>query len=463
MIREVAILWLAATAAVGGLELGAAGQAQIGSGLPGGDVVPPSVEPPSVEPFAVWRRGAVERFGIRWLHSVERFGIFRPRVPFGIAPPGAGGLAAAPRWAVGRIPGGVRFSLTDPPSALFVLGDSLSDVGNAAALPDYLLGRSFYPEATIGLCNPSDIYLFDRSCDDLIYMRSRVSNGPVAVEVLAAALGLSPLEPSFHVVPRRPVHGTNYAVAGATAAGTGIDDLASQVDVLRLDRGPVLPGDALYVLLIGGNDALAALRDAAEAEVGLEPAQDSTEAVTAAVGAIGDAVDALVDSGARQVMVANLPNLAVLPVLRERAEAVGLATATAEALAAGLTATFNAALSERLQMVQQAHPEARIEPFDLYAAVDQVRLVAETVGINVTDACFDSEAYRESLTAERAFDEGCAPLGDGPPRFDEYFFWDSLHPTAAVHAAIGEALLAAYAGSAAVTATYGAAVAPARP
>lgn len=451
MIREVAILWLAATAAVGSLEFGAAGQSQIGSDPPPGvDVVPPGL----VDPFAVWRRRVLEPFAIR-----------RPRalVPFGIAPPSAGLLAAAPRRVAGRIGGAVRFRLTAPPTALFVLGDSLSDVGNAAALPDFLLGRSFYPEATIGLCNPSDIYLFDRSCDDVIYMRSRVSNGPVAVEVLAAALGLSPLEPSFHIVPRRPVHGTNYAVAGATAAGAGIDDLASQVDVLRLDRGPVLPGDALYVLVIGGNDALAALRDAAEAEVGLEPAQDSTDAVAAAVGAIGDAVDALVDSGARQVIVANLPNLAILPVLRERADALGLQIAKADAMAVELTTTYNAALEERLQIAQQAHPEARIEPFDLYSALDQVWLAAESVGINVTDACFDSEAYRESLIAERTFDQDCAPLGDGPPRFDEFFFWDSLHPTAAVHAAIGEALLAAYAGSAAATASYGGAAAPAGP
>src|SRR5690606_41559525 len=88
------------------------------------------------------------------------------------------------------------------PLALFVLGDSLSDVGNAAALSDYLLGRPFYPEHAVGLCNPVDVYLYGRGCGDLFYRQSRVSDGPLAVEHLAAYLGL-PLDASFHTVPER--------------------------------------------------------------------------------------------------------------------------------------------------------------------------------------------------------------------------------------------------------------------
>jgi hypothetical protein len=44
---------------------------------------------------------------------------------------------------------------------LFVIGDSLSDVGNAAGLSDYLLGQGVYPPA-VGLCNPADVLVAAR-------------------------------------------------------------------------------------------------------------------------------------------------------------------------------------------------------------------------------------------------------------------------------------------------------------
>lgn len=328
------------------------------------------------------------------------------------------------------------------PSEVFILGDSLSDVGNAASLADFALGQPFYPDATVGFCNPVDVFLLGRDCDSVIYRKSRASNGPVAVEALAPGLGLPPLEPSFHVLPERPVHGTDYAVAGGTARGTSVDDLAAQVDALRLDRAPELPADALYVLILGGNDGLDAVRSAAEESVGDVPAEGSAAIVDAAVAAIGNAVDVLVGSGARRLIVANLPNLAAVPAVRERASSLGLDEAAAAELATGITATFNDALAARLADAAAAHPEARIQPFDLYSVLEEARVAAAAAGEDVMDACFDSEAYRESASGERDFNPGCAPqTPDAAPSFDRFFFWDSVHPTGNVHAAIGQALL----------------------
>ncbi len=346
-------------------------------------------------------------------------------------------LAAACRPAGGEPP-------RTAPSALFVLGDSLSDVGNAAASIDVLLGQPYFPMHTVGLCNPIDVFVLGHGCDDLIYERSRATNGPVAAEVLAAGLGLAPLEPSFHTVPQRPTVGSDYAVAGATAAGTGIDDLRSQVDRLRLDHRAGLPADALYVVMIGGNDALAALHDAAEARAGLQPGEDARAVVAAAVSAIGDAVETLAASGARLIVVTNLPNLAVLPVVKQRAADLGLTLGEAEAAATDVTAAFNDELAARLAVVVAAHPEATIAPFDLFSALQALRAADAAAGVDVTEACFDSDAYRSSPTAERRFSPGCMPLPSGGPRFDAYFFWDAIHPTARVHAALGQALLDAY-------------------
>ena len=143
-------------------------------------------------------------------------------------------------------------------SAMFVLGDSLSDVGNAAGAVDFLLSLSISPP-TVGFCNPVDVLVLPRPCDDLFFGKSRVSDGPVAVEYLAVHFGLAELMPSLHVLPDGPVTGTVYAVASATAREQGQADLPNQVDMLLLDHALGLPADALYVVIIGGNDAIDAL------------------------------------------------------------------------------------------------------------------------------------------------------------------------------------------------------------
>jgi phospholipase/lecithinase/hemolysin len=343
--------------------------------------------------------------------------------------------------------GGANTAPTPPPapptpvSAVFVLGDSLSDVGNAAAAADSLLGVTAVPP-TVGLCNPADIFVAPRPCDDLFYRKSRVSDGPVAVEQLAIHFQLPELAPSLHVLPRRPAAGTNYAVAGATARGSGADDLARQVDVLLIDHAR-LAADALYVVMIGGNDALDALKTAG---VGDPAAVVAGEAIaTAAVAAIGANVERLLDFGARRLVVANVPDLAVLPSVRARARA---AADEAEVLAVAtlITETFNRALEARLDQIDaQRQWDAPTPPvltrFDLGAALRAAQVAIGAQNGDATEACFASDFYRHSSNAERVFDPECAPDGAGPPRFARFVFWDDIHPTGAAHALIGAAMI----------------------
>jgi phospholipase/lecithinase/hemolysin len=329
-----------------------------------------------------------------------------------------------------------------PVSALFVLGDSLSDVANAAGVADYVLGKTLAPP-TVGLCNPVDVLVLSRGCEDVIYLKSRVSDGPVAVEHLATGLGLKALGPSFHVVPSRPSIGTDYAVASAKARGGGVEDLGRQVDVLLLDRAP-LAAAALFVVIIGGNDALDALR-AANAG-GPTAGASSAAIVTAAVAAIGDSLERLLDSGARRLLVANVPDLAALPSVHETARssatpAAVLATATA------VSDDFDRELAARLDVIDAKRAWDSPQPpvivrFDLRAALTDAQQAVEQVGANATDACFDSDAYRASALAARTFHPDCAPLPGGAPRFAGFVFWDNVHPTGATHAAVGAALVA---------------------
>jgi phospholipase/lecithinase/hemolysin len=80
--------------------------------------------------------------------------------------------------------------------------------------------------------------------------------------------------------------------------------------------------------------------------------------------------------------------------------------------------------------------------FDLRATLAVVQLATAAAGGNVRDACFDSDAYRQSTQAQRLFHADCAPEAGGPPRFARFVFWDGIHPTGAAHAAIGAALVA---------------------
>jgi phospholipase/lecithinase/hemolysin len=329
-----------------------------------------------------------------------------------------------------------------PVSALFVLGDSLSDVGNAAGAADYVLGKTVAPP-TVGLCNPFDVLVLSRGCEDLIYRKSRVSDGPVAVEYLAAGLGLATLGPSFHVVPSRPSIGADYAVASAKARGGGVEDLGRQVDVLLLDRAPLATA-AVFAVIIGGNDAIDALQ-AANAG-GPTAGASSAATVTAAVAAIGDSLERLLDSGARRLVVANVPDLAALPSVREMARS----SATPAAVLASATAVsddFDRELAARLDVIEAKRAWDSPQPpvivrFDLRAALAAVLQAAQQRGANATDACFDSDAYRDSALGARNFHPDCAPLAGGAPRFAGFVFWDDVHPTGATHSTIGAALVA---------------------
>ncbi|HEX6997155.1 MAG TPA: SGNH/GDSL hydrolase family protein [Gammaproteobacteria bacterium] len=328
-----------------------------------------------------------------------------------------------------------------PPEQLFVLGDSLSDVGNAAAVADFALGRTPSPTPEIGLCNPIDV-LLGRGCDDLFYRRSRVSDGPVAVEHLAAHLGLPELVASYHTLPSRPGDGTNYAVASAKARAAGVEDLGRQLEMLLLDHGPLLPATALYVVAIGGNDAVDALQ-AAAGSAGEAGPGEAERIVAEAVGAIGTTLERLLATGARRFIVATVPDLATLPAIRAGARESGNEAEVLRA-ASAVTESFNAALGARVAELALQHPDAALATFDLAAFVAGQRAAAAVSGRNVDEACFDSEAYVSSATAERRFHPFCEPPPGGRPQFDRFLFWDGLHPTGAAHAAAGAALIELY-------------------
>ncbi|UCE89333.1 MAG: SGNH/GDSL hydrolase family protein [Pseudomonadota bacterium] len=272
-------------------------------------------------------------------------------------------------------------------SRLYVFGDSLSDTGNLAAV-------------TGGFPDPP------------FFEGSRVSNGPVGVETLADGLGLEAL-PSLHLL--MPATGTNYAVAGANAAGTEPIDLPVQLTLFLANHGGVAPPDALYVVFIGGNDVRAA-RDAANF-------LEAWKTLSAGVVAQAGTIRALAAAGARNFLVVNSPDIGLIPETSELALERGELRLRQRATA--YSWLYNAMLARRVAHIEGGL-EVDIEEFDLFRIFRELIGNPETYGFtNAQDACLGP---------------GLVPRPDCD--FDRFVFFDNIHPTARVHEILGRAALA---------------------
>jgi outer membrane lipase/esterase len=278
-------------------------------------------------------------------------------------------------------------------SGLFVFGDSLSDAGNvglavAARTPATAIdSNGFIPSAAYEGSN-------------------QFSNGNVWSYEFAARLGLSAL-PAL-------AGGTSFAFGGAT---TGPLDpllappsLLNQVATFLSPPGPNAPPSALYVIAGGGNDARNAL-----VEIGKKDPTDVAaitqiiaDASTAFATNVMAMVDALQAEGAQRIIVWNTPNVGLAPaILSQGAGASGTGTF--------LSASMNGALGAALAS------ETGVSIFDLFGLITAVNAKPTQFGLlNATDACIK-----------------------GLCDTSKYLFWDGIHPTAAGHAIIADAMYAA--------------------
>ena len=267
-----------------------------------------------------------------------------------------------------------------PFTGLYVFGDSLSDNGNLLALTEQVFGAgNGVPSAP--------------------YFQGRFSNGPVAVEYLAAGLGLAPGQ----------LH--DMAIAGATSGVEGQfpnTGLQNQVAGYLSALGP-LPTDnqALYVVWAGANDFLHGSL-ASYAAI-----------ISTAVSNLTAAVSNLHAAGATDFLLPLLPDLGVTP----RANALGPATADFLTFVSG---GFNDALRAGYAGLANSWTDEHFHYFDTPAVQHASMLAAAAAGKNITDACFDADV--PSL---------CANYGAN------YYYFDDIHPTTLTHQALAAGMLAA--------------------
>ncbi len=300
----------------------------------------------------------------------------------------------------------LSFAATPQFGELIVFGDSLSDTGNIKSLVD------------AGIVSPDPH-------PSPPYAPGRFSNGPVAVEGLAAALGLD-ASSSLHLV--NLFVGSNFAVGGARAARPGGTDLAVQVQAFLASRGGLAPSDALYVVMIGGNDIRAARGglDAVPAK------KDARALVAQAAAGVDQAIRALVVAGARSILVGNAPDIGNVP---ETALLAALRDDPKFAREARkLSKRYNRAIDKLIHGIEHDFGNfgVRVALFDVFDFLREVRADGEELGfINTDDACLNT------LTGQ--FHPQCIPgVTD-----NQFVFFDLIHPSAAVHALAGEAMLEA--------------------
>ncbi len=277
-------------------------------------------------------------------------------------------------------------------SRLVVFGDSLSDPGNAFVLAGRVAIPPYAP------------------VPDAPYVAGglRFSNGPTWIEQLAQALGDLSAGPAL----RAPGVFGNYAVGAARARDTPGLDLGEQLALFLDHSGGVAPADALYVIMVGGNDvrdALAAL--AADASGG-----DSLAIIQDAVTAVADALAVLAEAGARHVLLANAPDIARVPAIRAQGPMVQWAAGV-------LVGVYNAALAQIVDDLASDLP-LTLHRLDLFGALRAVTQDPVRYGFtDVTGTCVTPGVVTASVCEEP----------------DGHLFWDGIHPTRAGHAVVARA------------------------
>lgn len=279
-------------------------------------------------------------------------------------------------------------------SELVVFGDSLSDNGNAQKA---LVARGF----------PLPLPITP-------YVGGRFTNGPTAAEVLATTLGVS----------------LNDRAYGGAYSGTGskfkditsvLNDtgMADQVSSYIKTAGGPLKTDSLYMVWGGGNDFLDVLVPGVSSE--------TLQAVGAqAIKNIAGHIGTLYAAGARDFFVPDLADFSFTYVAQQQ-------SAEGQAALSGMTAKFNLGMDMALDRLEGSLSGITIHRFDTNATLRAYRADLLADGGTLTARCWGG-SYAGVLAS---------PGMTACSNPDSYFLFDGVHPTSAVHRAMGTAFAAA--------------------
>lgn len=293
-----------------------------------------------------------------------------------------------------------------PYSDIFIFGDSLSDTGNLQVFSQ----------------NPG--------------IPARFTNGPIAVEILAEKLGLQ-VSNALHLTGAQ--YGNNFAVAGAIALDEDDNEstydinLPTQINSYLAFNQYQADQDALYIVMIGGNDIRSAREIFIEGEWGA--VFDASKRLTQANESIEQQLFKLIAAGAQNILLVNAPSIGAIPETDIIAEQLSndansfrdqFVVKHLENIANLLTLDFNHQLKRIAKKVSR-ESGVKIKRFNLFRHFKKLsKKYLENGFTNNTDACI------YVITNNGAPNPEC--------NLETFIFFDEIHPTAAVHALSAQAL-----------------------
>jgi thermolabile hemolysin len=208
----------------------------------------------------------------------------------------------------------------------------------------------------------------------------------------------------------------NWAVAGAAADQyTVIPGVTQQVDswITYMQSAPnYQPANTLFTVLVGGNDLV-----------------NYGRSVDSIIAAEQQALVKLVNAGARNILLLNLPDVSRAPVFQYRSDGPYVASQVV---------AFNQKLTQLRDGLQATYgPSLVVRLFDTYTTFNNILNNPDNYGVtNTWQSCLDinQDASSNYLYTRPARAE-CTNA-------DAFVFWDTLHPTTHTHK-----LLADYAAS----------------
>jgi len=275
-------------------------------------------------------------------------------------------------------------------TSIVIFGDSLSDTGNVADLTQAKYG--------VRILSPIADYTDGRFTDGTDTVPAAHNYFGVWVEQLAAMLPAKP------VIKASLDGGTNYAYGFATTgSGTGLftfgpsDSLFVNVNNIGqqitdyLATKPRVDDKTLFIVWGGAIDLLYAT--------------SSTDVVNAAINQTAN-IQRLIEAGATQFIIPNLPPLGAVPRLN--------GSPTTSIPATKETILYNVTLAAGLTILRDFNPgrRLRLDQLDVFKLFNQI--IASPSKFSLVDVTDSSQ--------------GIPTINP-----DTFLFWDDLHPTTRGH------------------------------
>ncbi|KAG9143185.1 hypothetical protein Leryth_010127 [Lithospermum erythrorhizon] len=309
-------------------------------------------------------------------------------------------------------------NITHAPEAIYVLGDSLVDVGNNNHIKLSIIKADFPHN---GVDYP------DKKAT------GRFSNGKNAVDFLAEKVGLPTSPPYLQNVNQNFLKGVNFASGGAGILNTTNDgtihraiSLTRQVEmfgsvVQKLEKQLNTNGvhkhisNSLFVIVIGSNDMFGYFGSNSEFAKTTSPQQY----VDMMISTFQFQFKALHMLGARKFLIVGVGVIGCCPSQRIRTK-----TGECKEDINLWTTKYNQQLKVLLEQLKSTLGDINYTYFDTYGALSKLITNPSTYGFTAPEeAC----CGLGKLRAEFA----CLPISHYCANRNEHIFWDLYHPTEA--------------------------------